>query len=59
MLLERTEESFNLGATMYTKFIIRLIDAIPTPTPEQGDRWVTYTCIFGFGFILGMLVTGG
>ena len=42
---------------MYTKFIIRLIDAIPTPTPEQGDRWVTYTCIFGFGFILGMLVT--
>jgi hypothetical protein len=44
---------------MYSRFIIRLLDAIPTPTPEQGDRWVTYTCIFGFGFILGMLVTGG
>ena len=42
-----------------TNFLIRLIDAIPTPTPEQGDRAVTMTCIVGFGFILGMLVTGG
>jgi hypothetical protein len=44
---------------MYSKFVIRLLDAIPTPTPEQGDRWVTNFCIFGFGFILGMLVYGG
>jgi len=40
-------------------FLQRLIDAIPSIDPETGDRWVTYTCIFGFGFILGMLVYGG
>ena len=42
-----------------TQFLIRLIDAIPTPTPEQGDRAVMYTCLFGFGFIVGMLAFGG
>ena len=42
-----------------TQFLIRLIDAIPTPTPEQGDRAVMYTCIFGLGFIVGMLAFGG
>lgn len=42
-----------------TNFLIRIIDAIPTPTPEQGDRAVMYTCTFIAGFILGMLVYGG
>jgi len=35
-----------------------LVDAIPVPTPEQGDRWVGYVCIFGLGFITAMLAFG-
>jgi len=42
-----------------TNFLIRLIDAIPTPTPEQGDRAVNLTLAFVAGFILAMLVYGG
>jgi len=42
-----------------TNFLMRIIDTIPTPDPELGDRAVTYFCVFGFGFILGMLVYGG
>jgi len=42
-----------------TNFLIRMIDAIPTPDPEVGHTVVTYFCVFGFGFILGMLVYGG
>jgi hypothetical protein len=41
-----------------TNFLTRLIDAIPVPTPEQGDRFVTYTCVFGLGFVFCMLVNG-
>jgi len=41
-----------------TNFLIQLIDAIPTPTPEQGDRAVMYTCTFVAGFIVCMLVNG-
>ena len=41
-----------------TNFLIKLIDAIPTPTPEQGDRAVMYTCAFVSGFIVCMLVNG-
>ncbi len=42
-----------------TNFLIRIIDAIPTPTPEQGDRAVNLTLAFVAGFILAMLVYGG
>ena len=42
-----------------THFIERLIDAIPVPAPEVGDRWVKYTLIFAAGFIVGMLSFGG
>jgi hypothetical protein len=42
-----------------TNFLIKLIDAIPTPTPEQGDRAVNLTLAFVAGFILAMLVYGG
>lgn len=42
-----------------TNFLIRIIDAIPTPTPEQGDRAVNLTLAFIAGFILAMLVYGG
>ena len=41
-----------------TNFLTKLIDAIPTPTPEQGDRAVMYTCAFAAGFIVCMLVNG-
>jgi hypothetical protein len=44
---------------MYSKFIIRLLDAIPTPTPEQGDRAVNLTLAFVAGFIVAMLAFGG
>lgn len=36
----------------------KLINAIPTPTPEQGDRAVNLTLAFVAGFILAMLVYG-
>lgn len=42
-----------------TNFLIRIIDRIPTPTPEQGDRAVNLTLAFIAGFILAMLVYGG
>lgn len=46
------------GACDMTNFLIKLVDAIPTPTPEQGDRAVMYTCAFAAGFIVCMLVNG-
>jgi hypothetical protein len=36
----------------------RLIDAIPTPSPETGDRLVNLTLAFAAGFILAMLAFG-
>jgi hypothetical protein len=42
-----------------TNFFTRLIDAIPTPSPEQGDRMVNLTLAFTAGFILAMLAFGG
>ena len=41
-----------------TNFLTRLIDAIPVPTPEQGDRAVMYTCTFAAGFIFCMIAYG-
>jgi hypothetical protein len=41
-----------------TKFLTKLIDAIPVPSPEAGDRFVMYTCAFAAGFIFCMLVNG-
>jgi hypothetical protein len=41
-----------------TKFLNRVIDAIPTPTPEQGDRAVNLTLVFVAGFIFAILVFG-
>ena len=35
-----------------------LIDAIPTPNPELGDRLLNLTLAFTAGFILSMLVFG-
>jgi uncharacterized protein involved in exopolysaccharide biosynthesis len=36
----------------------RLIDAIPTPTPEQGDRAVNLMLAFVAGFITAVLAYG-
>lgn len=36
----------------------KLIDAIPTPTPEQGDRAVNLTLAFVAGIIFCMLANG-
>jgi hypothetical protein len=36
----------------------KLIDAIPTPTPEQGDRAVNLTLAFVAGFITAVLAYG-
>jgi hypothetical protein len=41
-----------------TNFLARLIDAIPTPTPEFGDRMVNYTLAFACGFITCMIAFG-
>lgn len=41
-----------------TNFLDRLIDAICTPTLEQGDSAVMYTCAFVFGFITCMIAYG-
>jgi hypothetical protein len=41
-----------------TELLTRLLDAIPTPTPEQGDKLVGYTCVFGLGFCVAILVLG-
>jgi hypothetical protein len=41
-----------------TNFLTQLIDAIPVPSPEAGDRAVMYTCAFVAGFIFCMLVNG-
>ena len=38
--------------------LVKIIDSIPTPTPEQGDRAVTLTCSFIAGFIFAILVFG-
>ena len=35
-----------------------LIDAIPTPSPETGDKMVNLTLAFAAGFILAMLAFG-
>jgi hypothetical protein len=37
----------------------RLIDSIPTPSPELGDKLVNLTLAFVAGFILAMLVYQG
>ena len=42
-----------------TNLLTRIIDVIPTPTPEQGDRAVNLTLAFIAGFILAMQVYGG
>jgi hypothetical protein len=36
-----------------------LIDMIPTPTPEQGDKMVNLMLAFVAGFIVALLVYGG
>ena len=36
----------------------KLIDAIPTPTPEQGDYAVNLTLAFVAGFIVAVLAYG-
>jgi hypothetical protein len=48
----------HFGVLDMTKFLYRVIDAIPTPTPEQGDRAVNLTLVFVAGFIFAMLVFG-
>ena len=41
-----------------TRLLTKLLDAIPTPTPEQGDKLVGYTCVFGLGFCFAILAFG-
>ena len=41
-----------------TNFLTRIIDAIPTPTPEQGDRAVNLALAFVAGFITAVLAYG-
>lgn len=36
-----------------------IIDMIPTPSPELGDKLVNLTLAFVAGFIVAMLVFGG
>lgn len=41
-----------------TDFCAKMLDAIPVPSPEAGDRAVMYTCTFIAGFVFCMLVNG-
>ena len=41
---------------MSKRFLENIIDAIPTPTPESGDRAVNLMLAFAAGFIFAMLV---
>ena len=38
--------------------LVKIIDSIPTPTPEQGDRAVTLVGAFVAGFIFAILIFG-
>ncbi len=38
--------------------LVRAINSIPVPTPEQGDRAVTLFCSFVAGFIFAIVVFG-
>ena len=38
--------------------LVRAINSIPVPTPEQGDRAVTLVGAFVAGFIFAILVFG-
>jgi hypothetical protein len=38
--------------------LIRSINSIPTPTPEQGDRVVTLSLAFVAGFLFAIVVYG-
>ena len=40
------------------KFLERVIDASPTPTPESGDRAVNLMLTFAAGFVFAILVFG-
>jgi hypothetical protein len=39
--------------------LVKIIDSIPTPTPEQGDGLVNLTLAFVAGFIFALLIFGG
>jgi hypothetical protein len=41
-----------------TNFLTKLLDAIPVPTPEFGDRMVNLALAFACGFIFCMIVNG-
>jgi hypothetical protein len=43
---------------MPKQFLRNIIDAIPTPTPEQGDCAVNLMLAFVSGFIFAILVFG-
>lgn len=38
--------------------LIKIVDSIPTPTPEQGNHALALTLAFVTGFIFAMLILG-
>lgn len=38
--------------------LVKIVDSIPVPIPDQGDRAVTLACSFVAGFIFAILVFG-
>ena len=40
-------------------YFVKIVDSIPVPTPELGDKLVDLTLAFTAGFIIAMLVFGG
>jgi hypothetical protein len=58
LLTTARRQAKHFGVLDMTKFLNRVIDAIPTPTPEQGDRAVNLTLVFVAGFIFAILVFG-
>lgn len=50
--------SINEGGSVMKNNLVRAINSIPVPTPEQGDRAITLACSFIAGFIFAILVFG-
>ena len=50
--------SINEGGSVMKNNLVKIVDSIPVPTPEQGDRAVTLVCAFVAGFIFAILVFG-
>lgn len=48
-----------IGGFNMKRFLENIVDAIPTPSPETGDKMVNLMLAFVAGFIVALLIYGG